>query len=129
MVIAACVLIVNPDDPDQILGVARKDDPNAFGLPGGKVHDNEPVSVAAKREAKEETGLDLSDLEPLFSSTDDNGILCVTYLAKISPTAVFKPDEGEAQVKWVSWDDLKNGPFGKYNTALFEVYEFEIDNK
>lgn len=125
---AACILIFNPDNPNEVLGVARKNDPNSFGLPGGKVEDNESVMEAAIREAKEETGLDLQNLELLFSKVDDNNVMCVTYLAQIAPGSTLAPRPGEAQVKWVSKDVLRSGPFADYNTALFETYEALIQN-
>jgi 8-oxo-dGTP diphosphatase len=42
-----------------ILAVSRKDDPNAFGLPGGKVEHGETEEQAARRELLEETGVEL----------------------------------------------------------------------
>lgn len=121
--IAACILIINPNNSNEVLGVARKDNHDLFGLPGGKVEENESVMSAALREAKEETGLDLQNLELLFSRVDDNGVMCVTYLADIVPGSVLNPRQGEAPAKWVSRDTLINGPFGDYNAALFKKYD------
>ena len=59
---AVCVIIQN--DEGKILGVSRKDDPNMFGLAGGKVdpEDGTDYESAIIRECKEETGLDIYDL-------------------------------------------------------------------
>lgn len=120
---AACILIKNPENSDEFLAVARKNDGNVFGLPGGKVEDNESIIAAALREGKEETGLDFINLVLLFSRIDDNKNMCVTYLAEIIQGSIINPRPGEAPVKWVTRDILKSGPFGEYNAALFEEYD------
>jgi ADP-ribose pyrophosphatase YjhB (NUDIX family) len=52
---AAVMLVVNKDG--YILGVSRRNDPERFGIPGGKVDLNESFEEAAIRETKEETSL------------------------------------------------------------------------
>ena len=46
----------------QILAVSRKDDPNDFGLPGGKLDPGETFTAGAIREVREETGLHIFGL-------------------------------------------------------------------
>ena len=53
---SACVLIQDPYT-GLILGVSRKDDPNDFGLPGGKCEPGEDSLTTALRELREETGV------------------------------------------------------------------------
>lgn len=130
--ISACVVLINKDG--LVLGVSRKDDHTSFGLPGGKLEDidnNDPIATAI-RETKEETGIDVSNLRLVFA-THKNGNMGYTYLADY---------EGEINhnephvVKWVPFQILINGSFGKYNKMVSEsltdmgvAYKLDIDEE
>ncbi len=112
---AALVLIFNQG---KILSVSRKTDTTQRGLVGGKVENNETFLQAAIRETKEETGLDVFGLIPIFSRTD-NDFFCVVYIGQWK--GEIKPQNGEnGIVEWVDFEDIKIGPFGEYNTKLEE---------
>lgn len=116
----ACVLVPRGKE---ILGVTRKTDHNDWGLPGGKLEEDEhgdPRTCAA-RELLEETGVkvDPDDLIEIFRANDGNGI-AVTYLAATyegEPTA----QAGEGLTGWVSWETIESGTFGRYNRALHQA--------
>lgn len=100
---------------DKILGVSRKDNPKDFGLIGGKIEEGEDRMEALHREIMEETGLRIVKCEYIFHR-EDNGYESYTYLCEV---------EGEIKttetgiVKEVTWEDLFNGSFGKYNRQLY----------
>ena len=112
--LAATVLIIADDG--KILAVSRRDDPSAFGLPGGKVDPGETPAEAAARELQEETGLIATDLKPVFVREEGDGYTTTTFVGHV--TGNIKTDE-EGVVRWVDREVLFSGPFGGYNRKLF----------
>jgi len=79
-----------PDAAPWVLLIQRKADPfrGKWALPGGFVDENERLVDAARRELKEETGLDQADVEPLHTfgdpGRDPRGwTVSVAYLARV----------------------------------------------
>jgi len=115
---AACVLIWRSDG--RILGVSRPDDPEAFTLPGGGMHEGEEPADTAARELMEETGVGVSELIPVFHALEGN-TPCTAFEGTPLPLEEFSPAEGEkGVVKWCTPTELANGPFGEYNKLLFD---------
>jgi 8-oxo-dGTP pyrophosphatase MutT (NUDIX family) len=105
---------------DQVMGVARKGTTNQWGLPGGKVEPGEDLKEALARETQEEAhiSLDKDKLEHIYETTDG------PYLAHafLYHGSVAEPEQGDAgPAKWVSWDDLLEGPFAEYNRAVKSI--------
>ena len=111
---AATVLVIADDG--KVLAVSRRDDPSAFGLPGGKVDPGETLEQAAARELQEETGLTATDLRPVFTRREDDGFTTTTFVGKVS--GQINTDE-EGVIRWVDPEVLFAGPFGGYNRKLF----------
>ena len=111
------VAILLYNNEGDILAVSRKDDCTAFGLPGGKVEaEDESLEAAAIREVKEETGLDISLLRKIFSyKNEDKDTIGTTFTADWQGE-INTQEKGVC--KWTTFEELKKGPFGKYNAAL-----------
>ena len=71
---------------------------------------------AAIREAFEETGLKIFDLEMVFEIVWKDRFQ-QTFVAKYS--GEIHSDEPHV-IKWLTKEELINGPFGEYNKLLFE---------
>lgn len=117
---AATCLIRRKDG--KILAVSRRDDPNDFGLPGGKVDPGETSEDAAARELQEETGLTANSLSPVFSMVDAHGFLTTTFSCSVAGNI---DTEEEGVVKWVEPEVLLSGSFVDYNKALFKELGIE----
>lgn len=68
---AVAVIILNKKRQICLVKRARKPKYGFWDLPGGFIKFGETAEEAARREAKEETGLDLSDLKYLCSFTNE----------------------------------------------------------
>lgn len=91
---------------------------DCWTLPGGKQEYNETFLEAARREVKEETNLDIDDLE-LFNAADDIQpdrhyidfhIIAHTYFGKLR---IMEPDKED---DW-QWFDLDNLPNNLYSPS------------
>ena len=69
--------IIVENDQGQILMIRRKDNGN-WGLPAGGLEENETIRACIIREVKEETGLNILDLQVIGIGSDPN-IETVTY--------------------------------------------------
>ena len=100
-------LVTNEREP-RVLMIRRRNAPYAgfWALPGGFVDENERLVDAARRELKEETGLEQIDLEQLIAvgdpGRDPRGwTVSIVYLARVWPELV-QPIAGDdaAEVAW-----------------------------
>jgi len=119
---AACILLIRNG---KVLAVSRKYDHTKFGLPGGGVEPGEDEKDAALRELIEETGIVVShdDVRLLYKGPANKGKWASTYLVinDNGDEPIERSDEGI--VRWVDWQTVIDGPYGKYNAEIKDVYD------
>ena len=83
-----------------IVLIKRKNPPYGWALPGGFVEYNESLEQAAKREAKEETSLDIQIINQMFTYSDPKRdprfhTITTVYIAKAKGIPEAKDDAVE----------------------------------
>jgi 8-oxo-dGTP diphosphatase len=107
------VVIVTREAKPRVLLIGRKNEPFAgsWALPGGFVEMDEDLDVAARRELREETGVEISSKEDLVQlrtfgapDRDPRGrTISVVYLATVNREAVQpRAADDAAEVGWFS---------------------------
>jgi 8-oxo-dGTP pyrophosphatase MutT (NUDIX family) len=113
----ACVVLTKDD---RILGVTRKYNHSDWGLPGGKLDPGETALEAIIRESKEETGLDIFNVE-LVDQRVFKDRLVYLFKAEWSGEIEYDP-QTEGLCDWVTWKELLEGSFGQYNSDIKNQY-------
>ena len=86
-----------------IVLIERKNEPRGWALPGGFVDYGEPLSVAARREAREETGLDVELIEQFHTYSNPERdprqhTQSTVFLARATGAPVGADDASRAEV-------------------------------
>ncbi|MEM9443845.1 MAG: HAD hydrolase-like protein [Verrucomicrobiota bacterium] len=123
-------LIVGPDG--RLLMFRTQKWSNRWGIPGGKIKTNETAIDALHREVKEETGLNIRDIE--FVTVQDcissvefykpAHFLLLNYIAHTDETNVMINEEAE-EYKWTTWDEVYELDLNVPTKVLLE----EAENK
>lgn len=118
---AACVLLLNP--VGHVLQVTRRDDLEDWGLPGGKLEEEDRGSLraAGKRELWQEArvSVEVDDLIPLYTGLDptvDKTVM--TLLGLRYDDSQIGTGSEEGLVRWGPFEDTCKGTFGFYNEQL-----------
>jgi 8-oxo-dGTP diphosphatase len=108
------VIVTRGKDP-QVLLIRRKHEPFAgmWAIPGGFVDMDESLEAAARRELREETGVEAGELEQLHTfgapGRDPRGrTISVVYLARVDAAQV-KPQAADDAAE-VGWHSLHQPP-------------------
>jgi ADP-ribose pyrophosphatase YjhB (NUDIX family) len=114
---------------DNIVLIKRKNPPYGWALPGGFVDYGETVESAAAREAKEETSLDLIDLQQfkVYSdpSRDPRGhSVSVVFTAK--GKGILKPDSDAANAKLFDRNNLPENITFDHRQILEDYFRKKI---
>lgn len=102
------------ETPDGFVLVRRKNPPHGWALPGGFVDQGEECGRAARREAREETGLDVALTEQFHTYSDPARdprfhTLTVVYLARAEGKPTGGDDAADARAfreEDIPWAEL-----------------------
>ncbi|HKJ72233.1 MAG TPA: NUDIX hydrolase [Gammaproteobacteria bacterium] len=97
------------DDRDRVLLIERRNPPHGWALPGGFVDPGEDLTTAVRREAAEETGLELAELFQFATYSaperDPRGhTISTVYVGRPRGTAAAASDA--AHLDWFPLADL-----------------------
>jgi len=122
--LVTCVMIHNPAT-NQVLVQNRKLKYPGWSFPGGHVERGESIHACAAREVKEETGLDVSDLQYCgvvhwVNRESDDRYLCFMYkTARFSGELLTETIEGEQF--WLGLDELLAAPEEKFSSIHYAL--------
>lgn len=122
--LAGCVIL---DEEGRVLLMHRNTPKRVqWELPGGKIEENEKPEEAAKREVAEELGISVSIVKKLGEkSFEEDGYEMdyIWFLATIQDGIPTLKEEKFDDLRYFSWDELKNEPALSTNVRnLVEAY-------
>ena len=117
-------IVYDPKERKVLIG-RRENDPDVPGLswafPGGRPEYNEELDNSVKREIKEETGLEVENLGPVYAKTypEKRDFLVIYYLCENSSLNSaseerLTPGDNFKELKWVEPEELE-----RYFTTSF----------
>ena len=118
---ASSVVAVIMNDNDEIIVTRRAFEPqkNTLDLPGGFVEFDESAEDALRREVHEELGIEIKNIEYLFSIPNvypfgglDVHTLDLVFLCKQDGDSCIKPDDDVANAKYMKLSELEDSDFG-----------------
>ncbi|MGC2570156.1 MAG: NUDIX hydrolase [Candidatus Nitrosopolaris sp.] len=115
-----------------ILLVRRKKDPfkGFFSIPGGFVNEGERVEDAAKREAKEETSLDIELVHILGVYSEPNRDprghnMSTVFIGELSSNNNMEAlaQDDAAEIKWMNLEEVDNTSFAFDHKKIISDYK------
>jgi 8-oxo-dGTP diphosphatase len=102
------------DGGGRIVLILRKNEPHGWALPGGFVDAGEELGAACRREAREETGLEVTLVEQLFTYSDPKRdprqhTISTVYACKAAPGARPIAADDAADARWFSESEIPWG--------------------
>jgi 8-oxo-dGTP diphosphatase len=106
------VVAAAPDGP-KVLLIQRANEPFAgrWALPGGFLEPGELLADCARRELREETGLEVDELEQLGAydtpGRDPRGwIISIVFIARVPEPGDVRGADDAADARWFAFDEL-----------------------
>ncbi|TVP87094.1 MAG: NUDIX hydrolase [Thioalkalivibrio sp.] len=127
--LAVDLIIRHPANPGRVLVIERRNPPAGWALPGGFVDRGEPVERAARREAQEETSLEVR-LEALLGVYSDperdprGHTVSVVYVARGEGEARAQDDA--LALRWLDPEDRKQALVFDHRRILDDYLRFRV---
>lgn len=125
------VIFFENGDNLKILLVQRKSDPykGKWALPGGFLEEQEPLEAGAKRELKEETGLEIDRLYQLHTfgspGRDPRGrTITIVFWGEVPGEKKVKGSDDAAEADWFDIEELPDLAFDHDEIIEFAVEEY-----
>ncbi len=120
-------LIVNPEG--KVLLIKSHKWHNKYVIPGGQIEFGETIKQALKREIKEETGLDIYDIQYLFCQDfiydraywKKRHFVLLDFICRTNSSQVTLNWEGQEYV-WASMDEIDKLPVDIYTLKVIEEF-------
>ena len=102
-------IIAGPDG--RVVLVLRKNEPHGWALPGGFVDSGEELGAACRREAREETGLEVELVAQLFTYSDPRRdprkhTISTAYACRVPAGSTPTAADDAVDARWFSESEL-----------------------
>ncbi len=119
-------------EKQKVVLIKRKNEPHGWALPGGFVDYGESVENAARREAREETGLEITLIQQFNTYSDPNRdprfhTVSVVFLARAE--GIPKGGDDAAEAKLFSLTDLPGNLCFDHPKILEDYNNFKKEKK
>lgn len=131
LLVLPTVAVLPIDEQGQVL-LVRQTDFGTFGTIGGAIDEDESPADAGRREAREETGLDVEltglvgaiggpQFRIAYPNGDQVGCVSIVYTARVVGDRPITPDGDEVDsARWFALDELRAPAVGEFALHTFD---------
>lgn len=128
--VAAHALVVNKENKVLVMKRAECNDykPLTWDIPGGTVEVGETVEEALIRELKEETGIEIKPLHPIYAYSNLSQLpkrqtVQLVYACEYKGGNVILNPEEHEEYKWIDYPEIRNLECIPFLAGLLETFD------